>query len=76
MFHIITDTDIMDNNQKPTYIQLLLAVAITIFGCALIASSFWVDPHGEIHPTVLAAFGEILTFAGTVMGIDYKYKNK
>ena len=66
----------MENDKQPTYIQLLLAVAMTIFGCVLISVSFFVDPHGEIHPTVLAAFGEILTFAGTVMGIDYKYKNK
>ncbi len=63
-------------NNSPTYVQLILAVVITIFGCALIMASFIVKPTGEIHPTVLAAFGEILTFAGTVMGIDYKYKSK
>ena len=61
---------------KPTYVQLALAVMMTIFGCVIITVSFFVDPKGEIHPTVLAAFGEILTFAGTVMGIDYKYKSK
>ena len=66
----------MAKNKQPTYIQLLLAVVITIFGCGLITASFHADPYGEISPTVLAAFGEILTFAGTVMGIDYKYKNK
>lgn len=49
---------------------------MTIFGCVIITVSFFVEPKGEIHPTVLAAFGEILTFAGTVMGIDYKYKSK
>ena len=30
-------------------------------------------PMGIIHPSVLAAFGEILTFAGALMGLDYKY---
>jgi len=64
------------NKKRQTYIQLALAVLMTIFGCVLITISFFVDPRGEIHPTVLAAFGEILTFAGTVLGIDYKYKSK
>ena len=61
---------------KQTYVQLALAVLMTIFGCVLITVSFFVDPRGEIHPSVLAAFGEILTFAGTVLGIDYKYRSK
>ena len=61
---------------KRTYVQLALAVVMTIFGCVIITVSFFVDPRGEIHPSVLAAFGEILTFAGTIMGIDYKYKSK
>ena len=34
-------------------------------------ASFIVDPAGEIHGSVLAAFGEILSFAGAVMGFDY-----
>ena len=49
---------------------------MTVFGCGIITVSFFIDPRGEIHPSVLAAFGEILTFAGTVLGIDYKYKSK
>jgi len=64
------------NKNRQTYVQLALAVVMTVFGCILITVSFFVEPQGEIHPTVLAAFGEILTFAGTVMGIDYKYKSK
>ena len=61
---------------KQSYVQLALAVVMTVFGCVIITVSFFVDPRGEIHPTVLTAFGEILTFAGTIMGIDYKYKSK
>ena len=61
---------------KQTYVQLALAVLMAVFGCVLITVSFFVDPRGEIHPSVLAAFGEILTFAGTVLGIDYKYRSK
>ena len=62
--------------KKQSHIQLALAVLMTVFGCVIITVSFFIDPRGEIHPSVLAAFGEILTFAGTVLGIDYKYKSK
>ena len=65
----------MTTESKHT-LQLLLSVAMVLFGCALITVSFFVDPRGEIHPTVLAAFGEILTFAGAVIGVDYNYKFK
>ena len=32
--------------------------------------------HGVIDASVLTAFGEILTFAGALFGIDAKYKQK
>ena len=55
-------------------IQLILAVSIAVFGCLMIVAAFIVPPTGEIHPSVLTALGEMLTFAGAVMGIDYRYK--
>ena len=57
-------------------LQLILAVSMAIFGCILIVVAFVVPPTGEIHPSVLTAFGKILTFAGAVLGIDYNYKFK
>ena len=36
----------------------------------------YIDPAGEIHETVLIAFGEAATFAGSIIGIDYHYKSK
>ncbi len=62
-------------NRKLT-IQLILAVSMAVFGCIMIVAAFLVPPTGEIHPSVLTAFGEILTFAGAVLGIDYNYKSK
>lgn len=62
-------------NRKLT-IQLILAVSMAIFGSVMIVAAFLVPPTGEIHPSVLTAFGEILTFAGAVLGIDYNYKSK
>lgn len=65
----------MTKERKNT-IQLIVAISMIIFGCTLIAIAFFIDPTGEIHPSVLTAFGEILTFAGAVIGIDYQYKYK
>lgn len=50
-----------------------MAVLLVAFGIILIVVAFLVPPVGVIDPTVLTAFGEILTFAGALIGIDYKY---
>lgn len=57
-------------------IQLISSILLVLFGCVLITLGFFFDPAGEIHPSVLTAFGEILTFAGAVIGVDYNYKYK
>lgn len=57
-------------------IQLTLAVTLVTFGIGLLTVSFFVPPTGVIDLTVLVAFGEILTFSGSLIGIDYHYKNK
>ena len=56
--------------------QILLALLLVCFGVLLIPAAFFVPPMGVIDPTVLTAFGEILTFAGAVIGIDYKHRIK
>lgn len=58
---------------KPT-IQLLAAVFLIVVGCGLLIAGFVVPPPGEIHNSVLIAFGEILTFAGAVFGMKYHYQ--
>ena len=56
--------------------QILLAVLLVCFGVFHITAAIIVPPMGVIDPTVLTAFGEILTFAGAVIGIDYKHRIK
>ncbi|MBR1996226.1 MAG: hypothetical protein IJ989_03130 [Paludibacteraceae bacterium] len=55
-------------------LQLILAVAMCTFGCALLTAGFVTPPMGEIHHSLLIAYGEILTFSGSLIGIDYKYR--
>ena len=50
--------------------RIWVAVIIVIFGCVLLAWGLCKPPEGEIHESVLIAFGEILTFAGVILGID------
>lgn len=47
---------------------------LVLFGVLLIMAAFIVPPLGYIDPTVLTAFGELLTFAGSLIGIDYHYR--
>lgn len=57
-------------------VQIVLATGLVAFGVILITAAFAVPPMGIIDPTVLTAFGEILTFAGSLIGIDYHYRYK
>ena len=57
-------------------IQLTLSVTLCIFGCTMLTAGFLCPPLGEIHPTILTAFGEVLTFSGALLGMDYKYRSK
>ncbi len=61
---------------KGSITQLGCAVALIAIGAGLLIAGFIVPPPGEIHSSVLVALGEIMTFAGAIFGIDYKYKNK
>lgn len=56
--------------------QLLVSALLIIVGCGLLIAGFCVPPVGIIDNSILIAFGEILTFVGTVFGIDYNYKSK
>ena len=56
--------------------QFVLAVCLIFFGCVLLLAGFIVSPTGVIHGSVLAGFGEIITFAGAVLGINYASHKK
>ena len=57
-------------------IQLGIAVFLVVTGIGLLLSGFCVKPTGEIHNSVLVAFGECCTFAGSLIGVDYHYRYK
>ena len=55
-------------------LQLGAALVLVGVGVGLLVWGFSVPPLGQISPSVLVAFGEILTFIGSLFGIDYHYK--
>lgn len=52
-------------------VELWVAVFLCAAGIVLLFCGFWVIPTGVIDNSVLIAYGEISTFAGSLFGIDY-----
>lgn len=63
----------LPNNSKAT-LQLIIATLLSLFGIALLGAAFITVPPGEIHSSILIAYGEVMTFAGALFGIDYHYR--
>jgi len=57
-------------------IQLLTAAILSIGGLIMLYCGVFIDPQGQVHESLLVAFGEVATFSGALMGIDYVYKKK
>ena len=57
-------------------VQLWVATALVICGILLLFAGFMVKPLGEIHNSILVAFGEMSTFSGALFGVDYNYRYK
>jgi|GEM_PF-403152 len=57
-------------------LQLVLAVVLAVFGMLLFIVAFIVPPTGIIDSSVLVAGGEVFTFAGSLLGLDYRYRYK
>ncbi len=57
-------------------IQLLTAAILAVSGMIMLYCGMFIAPQGELHESVLVAFGEVATFAGALFGIDYTYRFK
>ena len=61
---------------KNLNLQLITAFVLALGGLIMLFCGIYISPLGEIHDSLLVAFGEVATFAGALFGIDYTYKNK
>ena len=57
-------------------VQLVLGAILAFTGIVLLFLGFYAVPIGEIANSVLVAYGEVSTFAGALIGVDYSYKFK
>ena len=55
-------------------VQLIAAYLTALFGMVMITVALFLPPLGVIDPSVLTAFGEVLTFSGALLGMDYHYR--
>lgn len=68
-----------DEDRHPHYgskTRLTIMSLSTLVGIVLLFLGFYTPPVGNIHPSVLIAFGEIATFVSFIMWIDYYYTFK
>jgi hypothetical protein len=65
-----------ERNEIMKKVQLILSVSLCVYGGLLLLAGFCCPPLAQIHHSVLIAFGEILTFSGSLIGIDYHYRYK
>lgn len=53
-----------------------LAIMSIVAGFTMLFLNMYLPPRGEIHESVLTAFGIILIFVGSLLGIEMHYSNK
>ena len=61
---------------KNLNLQLITAFVLAFGGLIMLFCGIYISPLGEIHESLLVAFGEVATFAGALFGIDYTYRRK
>lgn len=65
----------MDKHKKNKMtLQLVLGSILVVVGIVLLFLGFYAPVVGEISASILTAYGEVSTFAGALIGIDYTYK--
>ena len=61
---------------KNLNLQLITAFVLALGGLIMLFCGIYISPLGQIHESLLVAFGEVATFAGSLFGIDYVYRHK
>lgn len=64
------------DKEKRLGVYLWTGVFIAIAGVILLFVDLFMPPEGEIHTSVLWAFGELSTLAGALLGVHSSVKLK
>lgn len=57
-------------------LKMGMASVLCICGMVLLYVGLWMAPAGVIDSSVLVAYGEVMTFVGGLVGIDYIYSER
>lgn len=63
-------------NSRKEIIQAICALVGMTLGATLILFGLIAPPSGVIDPSVNVALGEVLSFVGAIIGIDYSYRKR
>ena len=65
----------LSQKQKMT-LEFFFGFICALIGIGLLWAALFIPPIGIIDASVLTAVGEVLTFSGALVGIDYTYRFK
>ena len=65
----------MATDKKET-VQIICAIVGMVLGSFLIVMGMCSEPIGILDSSVNIALGEVLTFVGSIIGIDYNYRKR
>lgn len=64
----------MPKRRPSLSIQIWIASGLSVVGLVLLFMGLCFPTRGSIDASVLVAYGEVMTFAGALFGIDYHYR--
>ena len=64
------------NSHTKEKISWGLAILSFILGWVITFSGFFVEPKGEIHPTVIVIFGQAMVITGAIVGFNLNVKSQ
>ena len=64
------------NNISKEIITWVFAALSFICGWVITFSGFYVEPIGEIHPTVIVIFGQAMVITATIIGVNLRFKDQ
>ena len=73
MKHLKQEFDILTFKEVLIY---TLALITMLSGLTLLFMGLFISPEGEIHGSVLTAFGSICIFVASLLGISLHYANE
>lgn len=73
MKHLKQEFDKLTFKETTTF---FIAIISLIAGFVLAFCGMFIPPEGEIHESVIASFGTILLFVGSLLGIEMRYADK